>query len=129
MAAPSGPIPATPKPIKFGTDGWRGIIAADFTFERVAQVAAVSAHVLHQCFGAETGSRTIAVGYDRRFLAAEFARTAAEAIGAQGFDVLLSQDYAPTPAFSYAAKHQTLLGAIVITASHNPPTYSGLKIK
>ncbi|WP_052049702.1 phosphoglucomutase/phosphomannomutase family protein [Leptolyngbya sp. KIOST-1] len=129
MAAPSGPISATPKPIKFGTDGWRGIIAADFTFERVAQVAAISAHVLHQCFGAETGSRTVAVGYDRRFLAAEFARTAAEAIAAQGFDVLLSQDYAPTPAFSYAAKHQNLLGAIVITASHNPPAYSGLKIK
>ncbi len=129
MAAPSGPIPAIPKPIKFGTDGWRGIIAADFTFERVAQVAAVSAHVLHRCFGAETGSRTIAVGYDRRFLAAEFARTAAEAITAQGFDVVFSQDYAPTPAFSYAAKHQNLLGAIVITASHNPAAYSGLKIK
>ncbi len=129
MAAPSGPIPATPKPIKFGTDGWRGIIAADFTFERVAQVAAVSAHVLHHCFGAETGSRTVAVGYDRRFLSAEFARTAAEAIANQGFEVLLSQDYAPTPAFSYAAKHQNLLGAIVITASHNPSAYSGLKIK
>ncbi|MGB3138215.1 MAG: phosphoglucomutase/phosphomannomutase family protein [Nodosilinea sp.] len=129
MAAPSGPISATPKPIKFGTDGWRGIIAADFTFERVAQVAAISAHVLHRCFGDETGSRTVAVGYDRRFLGAEFAQTAAEAIASQGFEVLLSQDYAPTPAFSYAAKHQNLLGAIVITASHNPSIYSGLKIK
>jgi len=129
MAAITGPIPATPKPIKFGTDGWRGIIAADFTFERVAQAAAVSAHVLHCCFGENTGSRTVAVGYDRRFLSAEFARTAAEAITEQGFDVQLSQDYAPTPAFSFAAKHRGLLGAIVITASHNPPAYSGLKIK
>jgi phosphomannomutase len=129
MAALSGPIPATPKPIKFGTDGWRGIIAADFTFERVAQVAAISAHVLHQCFEPSTGSQTIAVGYDRRFLSAEFAHTAAEAIANQGFDVLLSQDYAPTPAFSFAAKHRQLLGAIVITASHNPSIYSGLKIK
>lgn len=129
MAASPGPIAATPKPIKFGTDGWRGIIAADFTFERVAQVAAASAHVLQQCFGETTGSHTIAVGYDRRFLSAEFARTAAEAIAAQGFDVILSQDYAPTPAFSFAAKHRNLLGAMVITASHNPPTYSGLKIK
>lgn len=129
MAATSGPIPATPKPIKFGTDGWRGIIAADFTFERVAQVAAVSAHVLRQCFGDNTDRRTIAVGYDRRFLSAEFARTAAEAITDQGFDVWLSQDYAPTPAFSFVAKHQNLLGAIVITASHNPAVYSGLKIK
>ncbi|MEO1070260.1 MAG: phosphoglucomutase/phosphomannomutase family protein, partial [Cyanobacteria bacterium J06638_6] len=129
MVASSAPIPASPKPIKFGTDGWRGIIAADFTFERVAQVATMSAHVLKHCFGAETGSRTVAVGYDRRFLSAEFARTAAEAIANQGFDVLLSQDYAPTPAFSYVAKHRGLLGAIVITASHNPPAYSGLKIK
>ena len=129
MASPSGSISAIPKPIKFGTDGWRGIIAADFTFERVAQVAARSAHVLHQCFGPSRGSRTIAVGYDRRFLSAEFARTAAEAIATQGFDVILSQDYAPTPAFSFAAKHRNLLGAMVITASHNPPIYSGLKIK
>ncbi|HIK46182.1 MAG TPA: phosphoglucomutase/phosphomannomutase family protein [Leptolyngbyaceae cyanobacterium M65_K2018_010] len=129
MAATPGPIPATPKPIKFGTDGWRGIIAADFTFERVAQVAAVSAHVLNQCFGEPTGSRQIAVGYDRRFLSAEFAHTAAVAMTAQGFDVLLSQTFAPTPALSYAAKQRGLLGAIVITASHNPPTYSGLKIK
>ncbi|MEB3312705.1 MAG: phosphoglucomutase/phosphomannomutase family protein [Cyanobacteriota bacterium] len=129
MVANTGPIPAQPRPIKFGTDGWRGIIAADFTFERVGQVAAVAAHVLNQYFGAQTGSRTIAVGYDRRFLSEEFARTAAEAITDQGFDVLLSQSYAPTPAFSFAAKHQGLLGALVITASHNPPIYSGLKIK
>ncbi len=129
MAATSGPIPATPKPIKFGTDGWRGIIAADFTFERVAQVAAVSAHVLKHEFGQQTGSNTVIVGFDRRFLSPEFARTAAEAITKEGFNVVLSQEYAPTPAFSFAAKHQGALGAIVITASHNPPIYSGLKIK
>jgi len=129
MAATSGSIPAVPKPIKFGTDGWRGIIAADFTFERVAQVAAISAHVLRHEFGQQTGNQTIVVGFDRRFLSAEFARTAADAITHQGFDVLLSQDYAPTPAFSFAAKSKGVLGAIVITASHNPPIYSGLKIK
>jgi phosphomannomutase len=129
MAAISGPISATPKPIKFGTDGWRGIMAADFTFERVAKVAAIAAHVLHNEFGAQTNSRTIIVGYDRRFLSTEFARTAAAAVVEAGFDVLLSQDYAPTPAFSFAANHKGVLGAIVITASHNPPIYSGLKIK
>jgi phosphomannomutase len=129
MAASSVPIAATPKPIQFGTDGWRGIIAADFTFERVAAVAAAAAHVLQQRFGDATGSRTVAVGYDRRFLSAEFAHTAAEVIAAQGFEVRLAQDFAPTPALSFAAKHQNLLGAIVITASHNPPIYSGLKIK
>ncbi|HEY9764324.1 MAG TPA: phosphoglucomutase/phosphomannomutase family protein [Trichocoleus sp.] len=129
MTAVSAPIPATPKSIKFGTDGWRGIIAADFTFERVALVAGISAHILHKCFGEETQSKTVIVGYDRRFLSPDFARTAAEAIVQAGFDVKLSQVFAPTPAFSYAAKSQGALGAIVITASHNPAAYSGLKIK
>ncbi|HEY9880959.1 MAG TPA: phosphoglucomutase/phosphomannomutase family protein [Leptolyngbyaceae cyanobacterium] len=129
MTAVSAPIPATPKPIKFGTDGWRGIIAADFTFERVALVAGISAHVLYKCFGEETQSKTVIVGYDRRFLSPDFARTAAEAIVQAGFDVKLSDAFAPTPAFSYAAKDQGALGAIVITASHNPAAYSGLKIK
>ncbi|HEY9737586.1 MAG TPA: phosphoglucomutase/phosphomannomutase family protein, partial [Trichocoleus sp.] len=129
MTAASAPVPATPKPIKFGTDGWRGIIAADFTFERVAHVAGIAAHVLYKNFGEETQSRTVIVGYDRRFLSPDFARTAAEAVRQAGFDVKLSADYAPTPAFSYAAHYQKALGAIVITASHNPAAYSGLKIK
>lgn len=129
MTALYAPVPATPKAIKFGTDGWRGIIAADFTFERVALVARTAAHVLQRCFGETTGSRTIIVGYDRRFLSPEFARTAAEAVIQAGFDVKLSEGYAPTPAFSFAAKDMGALGAIVITASHNPAAYSGLKIK
>lgn len=129
MTASEAPIPAIPKPIQFGTDGWRGIIAADFTFERVARVAAAAAQVLDQTFGAQTQSRTIIVGYDRRFLSAEFARTVAEAVLQRGFDVQLSESYAPTPAFSYAAKHRGALGALVVTASHNPAIYSGLKIK
>ena len=129
MTAASSPAQFTHKPIKFGTDGWRGVIAADFTFERVAKVAGLAAHVLNQCYGETTGSRTIIVGYDRRFLSPEFAQTAAEAIIAAGFDVLLSESFAPTPAFSWAAKQQNALGAIVITASHNPAIYSGLKVK
>lgn len=129
MTALSAPIPAVPKPIKFGTDGWRGIIAADFTFERVAQVAAAAAQVLQQTFGEQTQSRTVIIGYDRRFLSPEFARTAADAVLNLGLDVQLSECYAPTPAFSFAAKHRGALGALVITASHNPAIYSGLKIK
>jgi phosphomannomutase len=117
------------KAIKFGTDGWRGMIAADFTFERVAYVAARSAKVLEACYGVSTGSNTVIVGYDRRFLSPEFAQLAAESITAQGYDVLLSEGFAPTPAFSWAAKENSALGAIVITASHNPAAYSGLKIK
>ncbi|MEL6605395.1 MAG: phosphoglucomutase/phosphomannomutase family protein [Cyanobacteria bacterium J06614_10] len=116
------------KAIKFGTDGWRGIIAADFTFERVGKVAALAAQVLEDTYGSN-GSKTIIVGYDRRFLSADFARYAAEAIAAAGYQVKLSECFAPTPAFSWAAFEQKALGAIVITASHNPAAYNGLKIK
>ena len=116
------------KDIQFGTDGWRGIIAADFTFGRVGKVAALAAQVLEETYG-DNGSKTIIVGYDRRFLSADFARYAAECIAAAGYEVLLSECFAPTPAFSWAAFDQKALGAIVITASHNPAAYNGLKVK
>jgi phosphomannomutase len=103
------------------------VIAADFTFERVMQVAPLAAEALAQSY--DSPSRTVIVGYDRRFLSEEFAQAAAEAVSAAGYDVLLSETYAPTPAFSWAAKQQNALGAIVITASHNPGIYSGLKVK
>ncbi len=119
----------TVNPIKFGTDGWRGIIAADFTFERVALLAPLAAQVLADNYGQITGSRTMIVGYDRRFMAEDFAQTAAESLQKAGFDVLLSQSYAPTPAFSWAARSENALGAIVLTASHNPAKYLGLKVK
>ncbi|HHP7232642.1 MAG TPA: phosphoglucomutase/phosphomannomutase family protein, partial [Xenococcaceae cyanobacterium] len=119
----------TVNPIKFGTDGWRGVIAADFTFERVALVAPIAAKVLADNYRKVTNSNTIVVGYDRRFMAEDFAKVAAEAIQEVGFDVLLSECYAPTPAFSWAAKAQNALGAIVMTASHNPAAYLGLKVK
>ncbi|MEZ2236809.1 phosphoglucomutase/phosphomannomutase family protein [Microcoleus sp.] len=116
-------------PIKFGTDGWRGIIADDFTFDRVALVAPLAAQVLGQTGGNDATSGTVIVGYDRRFLAEDFAKTAAVAVQNAGFDVLLSDTYAPTPAFSLAAKQLNALGAIVLTASHNPGAYLGLKVK
>lgn len=122
-------VPITVNPIKFGTDGWRGVIAADFTFERVALVAPIAAQVLAKEYGNTTNSSTVIVGHDRRFMAETFARTAAEAIRALGFDVLLTETFAPTPAFSWAAKSLNALGAIVITASHNPGSYLGLKVK
>ncbi len=127
------PLPPTlaqlPGPIKFGTDGWRGIIGADFTFERLFRAATAAAQVLASVYGESTGSKTIIVGYDRRFLSEEFAQTVASAVQALGLEPLLATDYAPTPAFSLAAKDRNALGALVITASHNPGTYSGLKIK
>ncbi len=120
------------KAIKFGTDGWRGVIAADFTFERVGKVAALAAQVLEETYGSSgdsSGSKTVIVGYDRRFLSPDFARYAAESIAAAGYEVKLSEGFAPTPAFSWAAFDQKALGAVVITASHNPAAYNGLKIK
>lgn len=116
--------------IKFGTDGWRGVIAAEFTFERVEYVAAIAAQVLADEYGSMThNSRQIVVGYDRRFLSEDFAQAVAQSVQQAGFDVLLSECYAPTPAFSWAAKQHKALGALVITASHNPGQYSGLKVK
>jgi phosphomannomutase len=122
-------MPFTVNPIKFGTDGWRGVIAADFTFERVWKLAPLAARVLAENYGTPGGDRRIVVGYDRRFMAEDFAKAAADAICEAGFDVLLSESYAPTPAFSWAAKSQNALGAIVLTASHNPAKYLGLKVK
>ncbi|MEA5578867.1 phosphoglucomutase/phosphomannomutase family protein [Anabaena sp. UHCC 0451] len=122
-------MPILTSPIKFGTDGWRGVIGEEFTFERLAIVAPVAAQVLYNTYYSTVGSRTIIVGYDRRFMAEEFARVVADAVKAVGFDVLFSETYAPTPAFSWAAKDLNALGALVITASHNPGTYLGLKVK
>ena len=122
-------MPVATHPIKFGTDGWRGVIAADFTFERVNYLAPLAAKVLADNYGTVNNNRLVIVGYDRRFMAEEFAKSAAEAIQAAGFDVWLSQTYAPTPAFSWAAKAYNALGAIVMTASHNPANYLGLKVK
>ena len=119
----------TVNPIKFGTDGWRGVIAADFTFERVAMLAPLAAKVLADNYGDIAANRTIIVGYDRRFMAEDFAKLTAEALQEAGFDVLLSECFAPTPAFSWAAKTHGALGAIVMTASHNPAVYLGLKVK
>lgn len=122
-------MPVVANSIKFGTDGWRGVIGDEFTFERLALVAPVAAKVLYDTYYSTVGSRTIIVGYDRRFMAEDFARAVADTVTAIGFDVLLSEDYAPTPAYSWAAKELNALGALVITASHNPGAYLGLKVK
>jgi phosphomannomutase len=114
--------------IRFGTDGWRGIIAADVTFDAVRLVArAIARRVV-----AESDERLpphLLVGYDTRFLSQEFARAAAEAIAEEGVRVSVAERFAPTPAFSYAVVRLGAAGAVVVTASHNPPQYSGVKFK
>jgi len=114
--------------IKFGTDGWRGIIAEDVTFSNVRLVARAIGLTVKDDVGSGRVP-VLLVGHDTRFLSREFARAAAEALAAEGVAVKLTDAFAPTPAFSYAVVHQGADGAVVITASHNPPEYSGVKFK
>ncbi len=114
--------------IRFGTDGWRGIIAEDVTFANVRLVArAIARRVLAEA--SEPLMCHVLVGYDTRFLSREFAEAAAKAMAGEGLQVSLTSAFAPTPAFSYAVVRLGAAGAVVITASHNPPQYSGVKFK
>ena len=112
--------------IKFGTDGWRGVIADDFTFDNVRRVAgAIASYVLKN----EDRKRGVIVGYDTRFCSQRVARLAAETISGAGIPVKLANDYTPTPAISYAVKTLGAAGGVVITSSHNPWNWNGVKFK
>jgi alpha-D-glucose phosphate-specific phosphoglucomutase len=116
----------TKKEIKFGTDGWRGLIADDFTFDNVRRVArAISSYVLKN----EDAQRGVVVGFDTRFLSQRVAQIAAEVIAANGIPVKLANDYTPTPAVSYAVKNIGAAGGVMITSSHNPWNWNGVKFK
>jgi phosphomannomutase len=112
--------------IKFGTDGWRGVIADDFTFTNVLRVAAAIAQYVRE---ESAGARGLIVGYDTRFLSAEFALTTAEVLSAAGIPVWLADTATPTPAVSYAVVARHTAGAVMITASHNPSRWNGVKFK
>src|SRR5579862_5202365 len=112
--------------IKFGTDGWRGIIADDFTFDNVRRVAgAIASYVLKY----EEAQHGVIVGYDTRFASSRVAQIVAEVIAAAGIPVKLANDYTPTPAVSFAVKHQGAAGGVMITSSHNPWNWNGVKFK
>jgi alpha-D-glucose phosphate-specific phosphoglucomutase len=112
--------------IKFGTDGWRGIIADDFTFHNVRRVAgALASYVLKY----EDASRGVWIGYDTRFASQSAAQVAAEVIASAGIAVKLANDYTPTPAVSYAVKQNGAAGGVMITSSHNPWNWNGVKFK
>ncbi len=112
--------------IKFGTDGWRGVIGDDFTFANVRRVAAAIAQYVRAEGKPERG---LVVGFDTRFLSAEFARSVAEIVAAAGVPVVLGDRPTPTPAISYAVVARQTAGAIVVTASHNPYQWNGIKFK
>jgi alpha-D-glucose phosphate-specific phosphoglucomutase len=110
--------------IKFGTDGWRGIIADDFTFFNLRRVSIAVARYIQEEGKADRG---LVIGYDTRFLAEEFARTVAEIMTAAGIKVYITDRAAPTPVTAYGILAKKAAGAVMLTASHNPPAYNGFK--
>lgn len=112
--------------IIFGTDGWRGIIAEDFTFENVKAVAqALSDYLISQ----NLHNKGLVVGYDTRFLSDRFAKAVAEVAASNNIQVLLASKPTPTPIISFTVKNRKAGGGVVITASHNPSIYNGIKFK
>src|SRR6266700_1243368 len=114
--------------IKFGTDGWRSVIADDFTFKNVERVTQASADYW-SANPVEGTERKVIIGYDRRFLSDQFARCSAEVFAANDFDVVLTPEPTPTPSVSFAVKAQRAIGGVMLTASHNPPMFNGFKLK
>src|SRR5512138_782107 len=123
-------------PIHFGTDGWRAVISDTFTFDNLRIVAQAIADAVGSEYwdvpnngGNNSHSKKIVVGFDTRFLSDRFAGEVARVLAANGFKVLLAQSDAPTPAISYAVKHEGAIAGVMITASHNAPRYNGVKLK
>jgi len=112
--------------IQFGTDGWRGQIANDYTFDNVRRCAqGYAIHMLEQGYSGES----IVVGYDKRYASEHFARAVAEVLSANKLNVWLTNTATPTPVIAYAVIEKQAVGAINITASHNPPTDNGFKVR
>ena len=117
--------------IKFGTDGWRGVIADDFTFANVRTAAEAVAAYVHSRKGSadEDPARGLCIGYDTRFGSKAFAHTCADVVAARGIPVLLANDITPTPALSFGVRERKAAGGIMITSSHNPAQWNGVKYK
>ena len=112
--------------IKFGTDGWRGLIADDFTFANVRIAAEAVAAYIHAKADPAKG---LCIGYDTRFGSKAFARACAEVVAAAGIPVMLANDITPTPALSFGVRGRYAAGGIMITSSHNPAQWNGVKYK
>ncbi|GAP14646.1 phosphomannomutase [Longilinea arvoryzae] len=112
--------------IKFGTDGWRGEIAEDYTFENVRRCTqGFASYLVHK--GKQ--GQWIVVGYDKRFHSENFARAVAEVLVGNGFNVYLTDGATPTPIIAFSVVNRKAAGAVNITASHNPPTDNGFKVR
>jgi len=112
--------------IKFGTDGWRAVIAKEFTFSNVKKVSqAIALYVKRQ----SKNSPSMVVGYDCRVMSDLYAKVVSEVLAANGIKVMLTEKPTATPAIAYSIKKRRLSGGIIITASHNPPEFNGIKFK
>jgi phosphomannomutase len=112
--------------VKFGTDGWRGIIADDFTYANVRVAARAIAHYV---LAHEDAKRGVCVGWDTRFASHSFARVVTEVLATAGIPVALANEITPTPALSYAVRGRKAAGGVMITSSHNPAEWNGVKYK
>ncbi|NGO39778.1 phosphoglucomutase/phosphomannomutase family protein [Limisphaera ngatamarikiensis] len=116
------------QPLRFGTDGWRAVIAEAFTFDNVARVAQAAADYWRDHPVPGRPNR-VAIGYDRRFFSDRFAQCAAEVFAANDYEVILTPVATPTPAVSLAVRDRLCVGGVMITASHNPLIFNGFKLK
>ena len=115
--------------IQFGTDGWRAIIAEDFTFSNLDRVTQATADYWQANPVPDVHNDRAVVGYDRRFLSPEFAARVAEVLAGNGFTVTLTDRPTPTPSVSFEVKRQKAIGGVMLTASHNPAAFNGFKLK
>ena len=117
--------------IKFGTDGWRGVISDNFTFKNVAIVSQAISQWINNDLRANPGQaqKSVAVGYDTRFLSAEYAQIVSRVLAKNNIQVFFSDRAIPTPALSYGVTRNECVAGIMITASHNPGKFNGVKIK
>jgi phosphomannomutase len=112
--------------VKFGTDGWRGIIADDFTYENVRVAArAIALYVIEH----EDAQSGVCIGYDTRFGSRSFAKVVAEVLSKAGVPVFLANKVTPTPELSWAVRDRGAAGGVMITSSHNPAEWNGVKYK
>ncbi len=117
--------------VKFGTDGWRAVISEDFTFDNVK----ILAQAMADCIASDTGQaskvadKRIVIGYDTRFLSGKYAELIACVLAANGIKTILADRATPTPSVSFAIKDRSLMGGVMVTASHNPARYNGIKYK
>jgi len=117
---------ATKTVVKFGTDGWRGIIADDFTYANVrVAAAAIANYVLAE----EDASAGVCIAYDTRFGSRSFAKVVAAVMAGAGIPVTMAAEITPTPALSYAVRERGAAGGVMITSSHNPAEWNGVKYK